>query len=234
MRFNKLLWRNILLAVYVAVYSLGLISETQAISWSSHLFFMRALAQGLLIGQFYYWLHQRPSKYWQIILLSLTAIYYLWLYQALWSYVFFWLLLLLLFILALTYEQFIKWRKTPNLKTFLIPILWFVFLNLIPSMLGSLGSISPLFLVLYFALSLQADREDLDQDKGQIKTIASLLGARTSGYLVIFLIALSAYLFLIPLTETLILLVVMNRERFLPKRSFDSLLLLLGLYFLFG
>jgi 4-hydroxybenzoate polyprenyltransferase len=101
-------------------------------------------------------------------------------------------------------------------------------------MLGSIGSISPLFLVLYFALSLQADREDLDQDKGQIKTIASLLGARTSGYLVIFLIALSAYLLLIPLTETLILLVVMNRERFLPKRSFDSLLFLLGLYFLFG
>ena len=147
---------------------------------------------------------------------------------------FFWLMLLLLFILALTYEQFIKWRKIPYLKTFLIPILWFVFLNLIPSMLGSIGSISPLFLVLYFALSLQADREDLDQDKGQIKTIASLLGARTSGYLVIFLIALSAYLLLIPLTEILILLVVMNRERFLPKRSFDSLLFLLGLYFLFG
>lgn len=222
-----------MLALFVAVFSLGFMAP-HGLFWQRSHIIQQAIVHGLLIGQFYYWLHQRPSKFWQIFLLSLTAIYYLWLYQALWSYVFFWLLLLLLFILALTYEQFIKWRKIPYLKTFLIPILWFVFLNLIPSMLGSIGSISPLFLVLYFALSLQADREDLDQDKGQIKTIASLLGARTSGYLVIFLIALCAYLLLIPLAETLILLVVMNRERFLPKRSFDSLLLLLGLYFLFG
>lgn len=232
MYFNRIFWRNVLLAVFVAVFSLGLLAP-QGAFWHRSLILQQALVHGLLIGQFYYWLHQRPAKFWQIFLLSLTAIYYLWLYQALWAYVFFWILLLLLFFLALTYEQFIKWRKVPYLKTFLIPILWFVFLNLIPSILGSIGSISPLFLVLYFALSLQADREDLDQDNGQIKTIAGLLGARTSGYVVIFLISLSAYLLLIPLTETLILLVIMNREQFFPKRSFDSLLFLLGLYFLF-
>ncbi|MFM6946485.1 MAG: hypothetical protein ACKOWW_05050 [Flavobacteriales bacterium] len=234
MRFNKLLWRNILLAVFVAVYSLGLLSENQAISWSSHLFFMRSIAQGLLIGQFYYWLHERPSKFLQIILLGLTGIFYLWAYQVLWSFVFFWLLLLFIFLLAFHYENGLKWRKIPYLKNFLIPVLWFIFLNIIPGMSGASLTSSAIYIFFYFALGLQADREDLDQDNGQIKTIAGFLGTKTSGYVVIFLLALSAYLLLLPLTETLILLVVMNREQFFPKRSFDSLLLLLGLYFLFG
>ena len=234
MRFNKLLWRNVLLAVFVAVYSLGLLSQTQGIAWSSQLFFMQAIAQGLLIGQFYYWLHERPSKSLQIILFSLTGIFYLWTYQVLWSFVFFWLLLLLLCLLALNYENGLKWRKIPYLKNFLIPVLWFIFLNIIPGISGALPTSSSIYILFYFALSLQADREDLDQDHGQIKTIAGLLGTKTSGYVVIFMLALCAYLLLLPLTETLILLVVMNREQFFPKRSFDSLLFLLGLYFLFG
>lgn len=233
MHFNKLLLRNILLAVFVAVYSLGLISQTQGIAWSSQLFFMQAMAQGLLIGQFYYWLHERPSKSLQIILFSLTGIFYLWAFQGLWSFVFFWLILLLLSLLAFNYENGLKWRKIPYLKNFLIPVLWFIFLNIIPGISGAFPTSSSIYILFYFALSLQADREDLYQDDGQIKTIAGLLGTKTSGYVVIFMLALSAYLLLLPLTETLILLVVMNREQFFPKRSFDSLLFLLGLYFLF-
>lgn len=222
-----------MLAVFVAVYSLGLLVKPQGLQWDT-LLLIKALAQGLLIGQFYFWLHERPSKYLQIILFSLTGIFYLWAYQGLWSFVFFWILLVFLFLLAFNYENGLKWRKIPYLKNFLIPVLWFIFLNILPGMSGAFSTSSAIYILFYFALSLQADREDLDQDNGQIKTIAGLLGTRTSGYVVIFILALCAYLLLLPLTETLILLVVMNREQFFPKRSFDSLLLLLGLYFLFG
>lgn len=231
MRFNKIFWRNCLLALFVAVFSLGLLAPQGLVGLRS-LVLQQAIVQGLLIGQFYYWLHQRPSKFWQLLLLVLTALYYLWLYQALWIYLFFWLLLLLLLFFALTYDAWLKWRKIPYLKSFLIPLFWYVFLNLIPSMQGSFGSSNPLFLLFYFALTLQADREDLAQDHGKIQTIAGLVGAKNSAYLVIFLLSLCAYLFLLPLLWVLIVLLIMNREQFLPKRSYDALLLFLGLYFL--
>lgn len=232
MHLNKILWRNSLLALFVSVFSLGLFSSKD---WylERPILICQALSQGLIIGQFYYWLHERSLKNLQIFLLCLSAIFYLWTYEALWGHLFFWLFLLLLFFAALTYEQFLNWRRIPYLKNLIIPILWFIFLNIIPGMSGVWANSSVIWLLFYFALSLQADREDLDQDNGQIKTIAGLLGGQTSGYLVIFLLALCAYLLLLPLAETIILLIIMNREQFFPKRSFDSLLFLLGLYFLF-
>lgn len=232
MHFNRIFWRNVLLAVFVAVYSLGLLAP-QGAFWHRSLIVQQALVHGLLIGQFYYWLHERPKPSLQLLLLTLSGLYYLFLYQGLWIYVFFWLILLLLFLLALSYDQYLKWRRIPYLKSFLIPVLWFVFLNLIPSMAENNGLLNPVFLLFYFALSLQADREDLLQDQGNFKTLAALIGQKNTGYVVLFLLALCAYLFFLPFALILIPLVVMNREQFFPKRSFDSLLFLLGLYFLF-
>jgi len=232
MHFDRIFWRNALLAVFVAVFSLGLLAPQGFFGLHSFIIQL-ALVHGLFLGQFYYWLHQRPAKFWQIFFMSMTAIYYLWLYHALWSYVFFWVLLSLLIVLALSYNTGLRWRTIPYLKTFLIPVLWFFFLNVIPTMLGSVGSMSPFFFIFYFALSLQADREDLALDEGKIITLAGKLGYKTTGFVVVFLLALCAYMFLIPLLWAMIPLVIMNREQFFPKRSFDSLLFLLGLYFLF-
>lgn len=232
MPLNKILWRNILLGLFVSIFSLGLLAPQAAFDWPTQEW-QQALAHGLLIGQFYYWLHERPKPSLQLLLLTLSGLYYLYLYQGLWNYVFFWLILLLLFLLTLTYDQYLKWRRIPYLKSLLIPVLWFAFLNLIPSMAENNGRLNPVFLLFYFALSLQADREDLRQDQGNFKTLAALIGPKNTGYVVLFLLALCAYLFFLPFALIMIPLVVMNREQFFPKRSFDSLLLLLGLYFLF-
>jgi hypothetical protein len=232
MPLNKILWRNILLGLFVSVFSLGLLAPQAAfvLPWPV---WQQAVAHGLLIGQFYYWLHERPKPTLQLLLLTLSGLYYLFLYQELWIYLFFWLFLLLLLLLALSYDHYLKWRRIPYLKSFLIPVLWFLFLNVIPSMAANNGRLNPVFLLFYFALSLQADREDLTQDQGNFKTLAGLLGNKNTGYLVLFLLALCAYLFFLPFVWVMIPLVVMNREQFFPKRSFDSLLFLLGLYFLF-
>ena len=88
MPLNKILWRNILLGLFVSVFSLGLHAPQAAFEWPTQEW-QQALAHGLLIGQFYYWLHERPKPSLQLLLLTLSGLYYLFLYQGLWIYVFF-------------------------------------------------------------------------------------------------------------------------------------------------
>jgi hypothetical protein len=58
------------------------------------------------------------------------------------------------------------------------------------------------------------------------------MGQGTTAYLVIFLLAFFAYLMGLPFVWILLALLVLKRETFLPKRSYDALLLVLGVYFL--
>jgi 4-hydroxybenzoate polyprenyltransferase len=110
--------------------------------------------------------------------------------------------------------------------------MWFIQLNVIPGLAGHASLIFIPFFVFYLALSIQVDIEDIAEDAGKIKTLASLLGKETAGYLVIFLLTLFAFLIGLPWVWIMLALIVLQREFNLPKRSYDALLLLLGLYFL--
>jgi hypothetical protein len=141
-------------------------------------------------------------------------------------------LLLLQFILIVTYEEWIVWRRIPVLKNLLIAAMWFIQLNVIPGLAGHASLIYIPFFVFYLALSIQVDIEDIAEDAGKIKTLASLLGKETAGYLVIFLLTLFAFLIGLPWVWIMLALIVLQREFNLPKGSYDALLFLLGLYFL--
>ena len=82
------------------------------------------------------------------------------------------------------------------------------------------------------ALTLQADLEDIQEDQPRIRTIISWIGEKNTAYTVDFFLALSAFLLGLPWIWIMIILLVLRRELRLPKRSYDSLLLFLGLYLL--
>jgi 4-hydroxybenzoate polyprenyltransferase len=88
------------------------------------------------------------------------------------------------------------------------------------------------FFIFYLALSIQVDIEDIEEDAGDIKTLAGHLGKETATYLVIFLLTLFAFIMGLPWVWIMLALIVLQREFTLPKRSYDSLLFFLGLYFL--
>jgi len=225
------LFRNVLLALFVAVYSLGLFAYSDGRDSLSILLVCQAILNGLLIGQVYFWMQMSAYRGLQLILALFSAILYLWVFQALLPFVWFWLLLLLQVFLTSQYEKGLKWRQIPFLKNILIPLMWFVQLNLIP---GFSGNESLLFLVfiVYLALSLQADLDDIHEDAGKLKTVAGILGARNTGFAVDFLLTFTAYLLGLHWFYILIALLIVRKELRMPKGSYDALLLVLGSYFL--
>ena len=228
-------WSYLLLAAYVICFSAGLFSWGSSVAEFQHEYLQKALGQGWLIALVYLglqtkfylntnWLHK-------IHFLAPVALY-LEAYQSALPFLWFWSLLLLQFILIVTYEEWIVWRRIPVLKNLFIAAMWFIQLNVIPGLAGHASLIYIPFFVFYLALSIQVDIEDIAEDAGKIKTLASLLGKETAVYLVIFLLTLFAFLIGLPWVWIMLALIVLQREFNLPKRSYDALLFLLGLYFL--
>lgn len=228
---NSLL-RNSLLAIFVAVYCLGLFAYGNGQKGLTNTFVLAAVTNGLVVGQVYFWIQFALYKRYQFIFLILSSALYIWAYQTLLPYLWFWLFLLLQLILASQYERGAKWRQIPFLKNFLLPCMWFIQLNFIPAMLGPWSLFNVAFLVFYLALSLQADLEDIDEDSGKITTLVGLLGAKQAGFLIVFLFSFASFLLGLPWVWIMLALLVMRRELHLPKRSYDALLLVLGVYFL--
>ena len=225
-------FRNLLLALFVAVYSLGLFAYSNGRDSLSILQVYQALLNGLLIGQVYFWMQTAAHQRLQLILGLLCAILYAWVFQALLPFVWFWLLLLLQVLLTSQYEKGLKWRQIPFLKNLLIPLMWFVQLNLISGLSGHWSLLYLAFIVLYLALSLQADLDDIQEDDGKLKTVAGILGVRNAGFVIDFLLTFTSYLLGLPWFYIMIVLLVFRKELRLPKRSYDALLLLLGAYFI--
>ena len=228
-------WSYLLLAAYVICFSAGLFSWGSSVAEFEHEYLQKALGQGWLIALVYLglqtkfylntnWLHK--IHFFAPVALYLEA------YQSALPFLWFWSLLLLQFILIVTYEAWIVWRRIPVLKNVLIAAMWFIQLNVIPGLAGHASLIYIPFFVFYLALSIQVDIEDIAEDAGKIKTLASLLGKETAGYLVIFLLTLFAFLIGLPWVWIMLALIVLQREFNLPKGSYDALLFLLGLYFL--
>ena len=110
--------------------------------------------------------------------------------------------------------------------------MWFVQLNLISGLSGHWSLLYLAFIVLYLALSLQADLDDIQEDDGKLKTVAGILGVRNAGFVIDFLLTFTSYLLGLPWFYIMIVLLVVRKELRLPKRSYDALLLVLGAYFL--
>ena len=193
---------------------------------------LQAIANGLLIGQVYFWMQSTAHKRLQVVVGLLSAIFYLVAHQAVLPYVWFWVLLLLQVLLTAQYERGLKWRHIPFLKNFLIPVMWFVQLNLIGGLSGNWHLLFLPFFLFYLALSIQADIEDIEADQGKIKTLAGLLGKDSAAYVVLFLLTLFSFFMGLPWVWIMLVLLIVRRELRLPKGSYDALLLALGVYFL--
>ncbi|MDP5041813.1 MAG: hypothetical protein NWQ03_00200 [Crocinitomicaceae bacterium] len=232
MPLKNSLFRNVLLALFVSIYALGLFAYSKGSAALTTHHVLQALANGLLIGQVYFWMQSTAYKRLQVAIGLLTAIFYLVAHRAVLPYVWFWVLLLLQVLLTAQYERGLKWRQIPFLKNILIPVIWFVQLNLIPGLTGNWSMLYLPFFIFYLALSIQVDIEDIEADRGKIKTLAGLLGRESAAYVVLFLLTLFSFLMGLPWIWIMLLLLVVRRELRLPKGSYDALLLVLGAYFL--
>lgn len=228
-------WYHLLLALYVTSYSAGLYQWSSILPAYDYENFSKAIGQGILIGIVYFGLQtkyfQNTNWLYKFLFLVPVALY-LAAYKSVLPFLWFWSLLMLQVILFLTYEWGIAWRRIPILKNVLIAAMWFVQLNLIPALAGATNLLFLPFFILYLALSIQVDIEDIEEDKGKIKTLAGLLGKETASYAVIFLLTFFAFLLGLPWVWIMLALIVVYREFRLPKGSYDVLLFLLGLYFL--
>lgn len=235
MRLTYNYWYFLFLTFSVVCFSSGLYqwNGNEAI-WEHHNF-IKAAAHGFVIGLVYLikgdkylleasWLHK-------IHFLAPVA-FYLEAYESSLPFLWFWSLLLLQFLLLVTYEWGLNWRRIPLLKNLLIAAMWFVQLHLIPALAGASGLLYLPFFLFYLALSIQVDIEDIEVDAGKIKTFAGLIGKENAGYIVLFLLTFFSFLIGLPWVWIMIALIVLQREFKLPKKSYDGLLFILGLYFL--
>jgi hypothetical protein len=228
--------RNILLAIFVTCFGYGLFIWSSPHAQLENGPILKAVAQGVLIGQIYFWLQTKFYKtlgflhfiHW----IGYPIVFYFEVFKDVFFELWFWNLLFIQAVLVLSYEHVICWRRIPILKNLLIAAIWFIQLNVIPGLAGHTSLISPPFFIFYLALSIQVDIEDIEEDSGKIKTLAGLLGRDTASYLVIFLLTLFAFLIGLPWVWIMLALIVLQHEFRLPKGSYDALLFVLGLYFL--
>jgi hypothetical protein len=228
-------WYSLLLTFSVACYSAGLYQWSGNTDIWEHQDFLKAVSHGFIIGLIYFTIgnnHVLESSWLHKIHFLAPVAFYLKAYQSSLPFLWFWSLLLLQFIFLVTYEWGIAWRRIPIVKNLLIAAMWFVQLNFIPALAGAAGLLYFPFFLFYLALSIQVDIEDIEVDSGKIKTFASLVGRVNAGYVVLFLLTLFSFLIGLPWVWIMIVLIVIQREISLPKNSYDSLLFLLGLYFL--
>lgn len=228
MQLRTSLLRNSLLALYVSIFCLGIWLQVDSFArvW------LFALHQGLTIGVIYQWMHRSKGSVWYglafLAALGLGLPTYLEQMQLL----AFWVLLILMGILVSQYDRGITWRRIPIVKSVLLATLWYAFIFFLPILTGSALFLHPGYFILLLALTLQADLEDIQEDQPRIRTIISWIGEKNTAYTVDFFLALSAFLLGLPWIWIMIILLVLRRELRLPKRSYDSLLLFLGLYLL--
>jgi len=235
MLLKNRIWYHLFLAFSVVCYSNGLYAWSGFSTEFLNDNFPKAVGQGFLIAMAYFAIKDRNfvTANWlhRIHFLAPLALY-LEAYQSVLPYLWFWSLLFVQLILVVCYEWGIAWRKIPVLKNLLIAAMWFVQLNLIPALDGASNLLYFPFFLFYLALSIQGDIEDIAEDAGQIKTLASLLGKENASYLVIFLLTSFSFLLGLPWVWIMVVLIVIQREFKVPKGGYDSLLFLLGLYFL--
>lgn len=236
MQLKNSFWQQIFLSVYVICFGAGLFQWGQIHDDFDNQNFTKALFQGILVGYVYFGfqtkLHWRTGWLDKVHFLVPIALY-LMTYQAVLPFLWFWTLLLLQLLLLLTYDNSsVAWRRIPILKNMLIATMWFIQLNLIPALAGADNLAFAPFFIFYLALSIQVDIEDIEEDTGKIKTLAALLGKDAASYLVVFLLSLFAFIIGLPWVWILLGFLVIKREFTLPKRSYDALLFVLGLYFL--
>jgi hypothetical protein len=235
MLLKNRIWYHLFLAFSVVCYSNGLYAWSGFSTEFLNDNFPKAVGQGFLIAMAYFAIKDRNfvTANWlhRIHFLAPLALY-LEAYQSVLPYLWFWSLLFVQLILVVCYEWGIAWRKIPVLKNLLIAAMWFVQLNLIPALDGASNLLYFPFFLFYLALSIQGDIEDIAEDAGQIKTLASLLGKQNASYLVIFLLTSFSFLLGLPWVWIMVVLIVIQREFKVPKGGYDSLLFLLGLYFL--
>jgi len=236
MRLKNSFWQQILLSVYVICFGAGLFQWAHIHHDFDNQNFTKALFQGVLIGYVYFGfqtkLHQGTGWLQKVHFLVPIALY-LMTYKAVLPFLWFWTLLLLQLLLLLTYDNSkVAWRRIPVLKNVLIAAMWFIQLNLIPALAGSANLAFAPFFIFYLALSIQVDIEDIEEDTGKIQTFAALLGKDAASYVVVFLLTLFAFIIGLPWVWIMLGFLVIKREFTLPKRSYDALLFVLGLYFL--
>jgi hypothetical protein len=235
MLLKNRIWYHLFLAFSVVCYSNGLYAWSGFSTEFLNDNFPKAVGQGFLIAMAYFAIKDRNfvTANWlhRIHFLAPLALY-LEAYQSVLPYLWFWSLLFVQLILVVCYEWGIAWRKIPVLKNLLIAAMWFIQLNLIPALDGASNLLYFPFFLFYLALSIQGDIEDIAEDAGQIKTLASLLGKENASYLVIFLLTSFSFLLGLPWVWIMVVLIVIQREFKVPKGGYDSLLFLLGLYFL--
>lgn len=235
MLLKNRIWYHLFLAFSVVCYSNGLYAWSGFSTEFLNDNFPKAVGQGFLIAMAYFAIKDRNfvTANWlhRIHFLAPLALY-LEAYQSVLPYLWFWSLLFVQLILVVCYEWGFAWRKIPVLKNLLIAAMWFIQLNLIPALDGASNLLYFPFFLFYLALSIQGDIEDIAEDAGQIKTLASLLGKENASYLVIFLLTSFSFLLGLPWVWIMVVLIVIQREFKVPKGGYDSLLFLLGLYFL--
>ncbi|MEN9743604.1 MAG: hypothetical protein RLZZ65_1409 [Bacteroidota bacterium] len=228
MQLRTSLLRNGLLALYVFIFCLGTWHQSD----SFERVWLFTLHQGLTIGVIYQWMHKSKGSVWYLLAFLLALVLGLPIYIGQMHLLAFWILSILMGLLVWHYDRGINWRRFPVVKSVLLATLWYSFIFFLPILKGAALFLQPGYFFLLLALTLQADLEDVQEDQPRIRTIISWIGEKNAAYVVDFLLALSAYLLGLPWIWIMIGLLVLRRELKLPKRSYDSLLLFLGLYLL--
>jgi hypothetical protein len=176
---SRSLKSNVLLAIFAFVFSLGFLSKT---NWPfAALFSLSILAS-------YQWLFERKNHWSYLILAGVTSVCYAILLSPFsWTFATY----ICLALLVLTYEKGLKWRKIPFLKPIIISVCWFTLGIAIPkyTLYGQLLFKDFLQLLLFFALALVEDLEDMPKDQGHIKTIPLFLSKGTTEVLIVILLA---------------------------------------------
>ena len=176
---SRSLKSNVLLAIFAFVFSLGFLSKT---NWPfAALFSLSILAS-------YQWLFERKNHWSYLILAGVTSVCYAILLSPFsWTFATY----ICLALLVLTYEKGLKWRKIPFLKPIIISVCWFTLGIAIPkyTLYGQLLFKDFLQLILFFALALVEDLEDMPKDQGHIKTIPLFLSKGTTEVLIVILLA---------------------------------------------
>ena len=176
---SRSLKSNVLLAIFAFVFSLGFLSKT---NWPfAALFSISILAS-------YQWLFERKNHWSYLILAGVTSVCYAILLSPFsWTFATY----ICLALLVLTYEKGLKWRKIPFLKPIIISVCWFTLGIAIPkyTLYGQLLFKDFLQLLLFFALALVEDLEDMRKDQGHIKTIPLFLSKGATEVLIVILLA---------------------------------------------
>jgi len=175
---SRSLKSNVLLAIFAFVFSLGILSTTQ---WPfAALFSISILAS-------YQWLFERKNHWSYLVLAGVTSVFYAILLTP-FSWVF--ATYICLGILVLTYEKGIKWRAIPFLKPIFITLSWFILGVAIPkyALYGQILYNDYLHVLLFFALALVEDLEDMSKDQGHIMTIPLFLSKAATEVLIFILL----------------------------------------------